>query len=99
MKGGMLHGRNYFTMVFHQKNSLSKGSIRPGYETPEKDYEVTHIPGRNGDIYVDKGSYKNVSRSYDIAIGAENKDFTIMANFISEWLNSASGYAKLEDLI
>lgn len=69
----------------------------PGYETPEKDYEVTHIPGRNGDIYVDKGSYKNVSRSYDIAIGAENKDFTIMANFISEWLNSASGYAKLED--
>ena len=20
----------------------------PGYETPEKDYEVTHIPGRNG---------------------------------------------------
>lgn len=69
----------------------------PGYETPEKDYEVTHIPGRNGDIYVDKGSYKNVPRSYDIAIGDENKDFTIMANFISEWLNSASGYAKLED--
>lgn len=69
----------------------------PGYETPEKDYEITHIPGRNGDIYVDKGSYQNVSRSYDLAIGNENKDFTIMANFISEWLNSSSGYAKLED--
>ena len=40
----------------------------PGYETPEKDYEVTHIPGRNGDIYVDKGSYKNASRSYDICL-------------------------------
>lgn len=69
----------------------------PEYETPEKDYEITHIPGRNGDVYIDKGSYKNVSRNYDIAIGSENRDFVEMANCISEWLNSSSGYARLED--
>lgn len=69
----------------------------PIYEIPEKDYEVTHVPGRNGDIYVDKGSYQNASRSYDLAIGSEQRDFAEMANCISEWLNSASGYARLED--
>ncbi|CCZ04614.1 putative uncharacterized protein [Eubacterium sp. CAG:603] len=69
----------------------------PGYEYPQKDYDVTHIPGRNGDVYVDKGSYQNVTRSYDIAIGSEKRNFAEMANCISEWLNSASGYARLED--
>lgn len=69
----------------------------PGYSTPARDYEITHIPGRNGDLYIDKGSYQNVTRSYEIAIGSEQKKFTDMANYISEWLNSASGYARLED--
>ena len=41
----------------------------PGYETPKKDYEIVHVPGRNGDVYIDKGSYQNVSRTYDIAMG------------------------------
>lgn len=25
----------------------------PGYETPKKDYEIVHVPGRNGDVYID----------------------------------------------
>lgn len=69
----------------------------PGYETPEKDYDIIHILGRNGDIAIDKGSYKNVPRSYEIAIGSITKNFTSMANTVSRWLHSASGYARLED--
>ena len=69
----------------------------PEYQTPARDYEVIHIPGRNGDLVIDSGSYQNVSRSYQIAIGDLEKDFTSMANAIAEWLNSASGYARLED--
>ena len=69
----------------------------PGYETPAKDYDITHVPGRNGDVYIDKGSYKNVSRSYEIAVGSDKMDFTRLANGLSEWLHSASGYARLED--
>lgn len=69
----------------------------PGYHTPARDYEVIHIPGRNGDLVIDNGSYQNVTRSYQIAIGSLEKDFTSMANAIAEWLNSASGYARLED--
>ncbi len=69
----------------------------PDYQTPARDYEVIHIPGRNGDLVIDNGSWQNVSRSYQFAIGDVEKDFTDMANVITEWLNSASGYARLED--
>lgn len=69
----------------------------PGYETPERDYEIIHVPGRSGDVVIDKGSYKNVDRKYEIAIGSYDRDFTSQANMISEWLHSASGYARLED--
>ena len=69
----------------------------PGYETPQRDYEVVHVPGKNGDVFIDKGSYQNVSRTYEIAIGSYVRDYTDMANSVSEWLHSASGYARLED--
>jgi phage-related protein len=69
----------------------------PGYETPEKNYTIIHIPGRNGDLAIDEGSYKNTPRSYEIAIGSITKNFTSMANNVSRWLRSASGYARLED--
>lgn len=69
----------------------------PEYQTPARDYELIHIPGRNGDLVIDNGSYQNVNRSYQIAIGDERRDFTDMANIIAEWLHSASGYARLED--
>lgn len=69
----------------------------PGYETPEKDYEVIHVPGKNGDVVIDKGSYKNVPRIYEIAIGSYERSFTSQAHSISKWLHSASGYARLED--
>lgn len=69
----------------------------PDYETPEKDYDIIHVPGRNGDVIIDKGSYKNTRRRYQLSVGSLTKDFVSMANAISEWLHSASGYARLED--
>ncbi len=32
-----------------------------------RDVSVTHIPGRNGDLIVDNGCYKNVTRTYALA--------------------------------
>lgn len=69
----------------------------PVYATPERDYEVVHIPGRNGDLVIDNGSYKNVTRTYDIAFGEIDGNFTKLAAGVSEWLHSVSGYARLED--
>lgn len=87
-------------VIFNGRSSADYGiqvEHPPEYQTPAKDYEIIHIPGRNGDLVIDNGSYQNVSRQYQIAIGDEKENFTDMANRISEWLNSASGYARLED--
>lgn len=69
----------------------------PTYVYPERDYEVQHVPGRNGDIYIDKNSYKNVQRSYALAAGDDYESYDKLANQIATWLHSATGYAKLYD--
>ena len=69
----------------------------PGYDFPEKDYEVTHVPGRNGDIVIDQGSWQNVSRKYNLAMDAGKISYTEVASKLVQWLHSASGYARLED--
>lgn len=87
-------------IIFNGNSSLDYGiqvEQPPEYQTPEKDYDIIHVPGKNGDVIIDKGSYKNVSRSYGISIGSLEADFTTLVNRISEWTHSASGYARLED--
>ncbi len=87
-------------IVFNKQSSEDYGIVvetAPNYETPERDFNLVHVPGRNGDLSFDSGSYRNVSRTYKIAIGSYKEQFTTMANRISEWLNSANGYARLED--
>lgn len=69
----------------------------PDYEIAERDYENVPVPGRNGDVLIDKGGYKNVERSYEVAIGAEGADFASLAAKIALWINSAVGYVRLED--
>lgn len=70
---------------------------QPDYVVAERDYEVLHVVGRSGDLLIDNGSYKNVPRPYDIAFGSHEKVHSEMASAVSEWLHSASGYARLED--
>lgn len=87
-------------MIFNGVSSLDKGihvEHPPGYTLPEKDYNIVHVPGRNGDIVIDTKSYKNVTRSYEIAMGDPKMDFQTISDVISEWLCSVSGYARLED--
>lgn len=69
----------------------------PNYETPERDYTIVPIPGRNGNVSIDNGCYKNVNRSYQIAIGEIGGNFADLSNKISKWLHSGNGYLRLED--
>lgn len=69
----------------------------PDYEIPERNYEIISVPGRNGDIVIDLNSYKNVVREYDIAIGEEDGDFSVLSSKIANWLYSGHGYLRLED--
>lgn len=84
-------------------NGISSQDLRiqvqtePSYDFPEKDYDVTHVPGRNGDIVIDQGSWQNVSRKYNLAMDAGKISYTEVASKLVQWLHSASGYARLED--
>ena len=69
----------------------------PEYEFPEKDYSVTHVEGRNGDIVIDTGSWQNVPRTYSLAIDTRKISYAEVASKLVQWLHSASGYARLED--
>ena len=69
----------------------------PEYEFPEKDYSVTHVEGRNGDIVIDTGSWQNVPRTYNLNIDTRKISYAEVASKLVQWLHSASGYARLED--
>lgn len=88
-------------ITFNNVTSSSLGievETFPDYVAPEKEYQVTHVPGRNGDLVVDTKTYKNVPKAYKVSMATRNGEtFEQKMNAVVEWLHSASGYARLED--
>ena len=73
----------------------------PDYKYPEKDVTATHIQGRDGDILVDNGSYRNTTRSYTLGVGyslgSAKPSFIENAEQLTKWLEGTPGYHRLED--
>lgn len=71
----------------------------PDYQYPEKVYESSHVPGRNGDVLYESGEYRNATISYQIAFmeGYDVEAFPRMAPEVSRWLHSSHGYVRLSD--
>jgi len=69
----------------------------PIYEFPSRRISTVEIPGRNGDIIIDKRSFNNAVREYNIGSVSADSSFIEKARAIVDWLSSVSGYAKLED--
>lgn len=67
------------------------------YPVPERDTSKVHIPGRNGDLIVDHGSFKNIKRSYQVSFPFNRGDQSLIMSKIANWLYSSVGYARLED--
>ena len=62
------------------------------YAAPQRDVEMIHVPGRNGDVLIDRGSWKNVDVSYTVQfVGLPTK-----APELRQWLQ-ATGYHVLKD--
>lgn len=72
--------------------------LKPDYSFPEREYISTHVPGRNGDILEDVGSYPNTQLTYLISCGRDyDFDYLSIARQIKDWLTANSGYRILED--
>jgi phage-related protein len=69
----------------------------PTYDIPEREYEAIHVTGRNGDVIIDNGTYKNVNRTYDVSIATYNIPYSQKMAGVAKWLHSAPGYTRLED--
>lgn len=87
-------------VIYNGRSSKDVGveiEAYPDYQTPKRSYETVHVPGRNGDLLFDSGSWENGVRSYIVSAGSYERKYYEMAGALSEWLNSATSYARLED--
>lgn len=86
---------NYF--IFGDVNTADYGVYCSGggtYNAPQRDVDAYHVLGRNGDLMIDHGSYKNVDVTYPcwIARGAPDK-----VDAFRQALCSLRGYQQIED--
>ena len=62
--------------------------------SPERDYEVTEIPGKNGSFYFDNGRYKNVDVTYpSFILDHLRRNLSGVRSFLLK----KQGYLRLED--
>ena len=87
--------RNWF--IYDGKNSKDYGVYISGmgtYNAPERDIESLEIPGRNGELTIDNGRYRNIKVTYPAFI---IKDFNANISAFRNMLLTHRGYFKLAD--
>ena len=81
-------------------------SEAPVFDKPVRKTEVFNVPGRNGSILFQQNAFEDVTRSYNVFVstiigedsgGDITSDLPAKVNAISAWLNSKTGYQRLED--
>lgn len=88
-------------LMFDGKSSLdlhmyivSKGS----YRGAQRDVSYQSVPGRNGDLVIDNGRYKNISIPYKMNILDKTPfGWDKLTHLIKGWLLSRPGYLELWD--
>lgn len=68
------------------------------YNAPERNVELVSVPGRNGDLTIDKGSFANITIEYPCFTFAKSQaEFRRKVNDFKNALMSQVGYQKLVD--
>ena len=69
----------------------------PAFDKAVKRTDVYTVPGRNGSILFQDGSFEDVPRPYKVWIGERTADLADRVNAFTAWLYSKNGYTRLED--
>ncbi len=70
----------------------------PTFERPTRKQSVFTVPGRNGAIIQQENAWNDVSRVYKVWVAdSADKDLADTVNAVEAWLNSKTGYNRLED--
>lgn len=82
-------------------NSLDNGVYISGegaYNAPERAVEKISIPGRNGDLIIDRGRFENVEVSYPAGVfGSDQSEFAAKVRAYRNKLASSRSYKRLTD--
>ena len=89
-------------LTYNGRRSLDYGLMVTGktaFNGAQRDVTVVQVPGRDGDLIIDNGRYKNVPIKYDLAIvpGMAPFGFAELAQIIKDWLLPGTGYYQLWD--
>lgn len=96
-------------IVWGGEASSSYGMVigeAPAFEKPAKRMDVFTVPGRNGSILFQDGSFEDVNRTYSAWIAEDETEdsgggisgtLAERVSALTAWLYSKSGYTRLED--
>lgn len=89
-------------LIYNGLRSLDYGlmiTAKSAYNGAQRDVTVAQVPGRDGDLIIDNGRYKNVPIKYELAIvpGMTPFGFAQISQLIKDWLLPNTGYHQLWD--
>ena len=87
---------NYFTL--NGRSSADWGIVASkdnGFDAPERDVSAIEVPGRNGELHIDNGRWRNIDVTYNDCV-IEN-DFTERFGDFRAYCARQRGYQRLED--
>lgn len=86
---------NYISFNSHKSTEYGLAISGEGsYDAPARDMTFYTIPGRNGDLIIDNGRYKNITLKYPAFFTGS---FTANAAAARAWLLAPTTYVRLED--
>ena len=94
-------GAIYKAMTIDGESSRTYGVYITGsavYNAPEREVEMISIPGRNGQLALDKGRFENIEVTYPAGIYADTEEeFAEAVSNFRNFLCSRKGYVRIED--
>ena len=94
-------GAIFKSLIFDDIDSRNYGVYITGeavYNAPAREVEMASIPGRNGQLALDKGRFENIEVTYPAGIFADNQaDYAKAISDFRNALCSKVGYQRLTD--
>lgn len=98
--------RNEFTnrrglFVYGGESSADFGMVvaePPAFDRPSRKQTVYKVPGKNGAAIIQQDAWEDISRTYSVWLtDSKEKSLVAFIDGAMAWLNSGSGYQRLED--
>lgn len=88
-------------IVYGGESSTDYGIVvseAPAFDKAKKKVQTFNVPGRNGAVIFNEGSYEDTTRNYKVWVAKDREEsLPEIVDAMSSWLYSKSGYVRLED--